>query len=208
VALSNGKSMPPPSDSLRRRKPPEASFDDNAPQTPPPNPSPAIAHAASQRSSQLSFEYMTGPNSPLAIPQPDEHVPSSETPSPMKLPVCPPLVSPAKISDEITRALQDNIASLLGKRPVPEQDPGVAAGGRAGKRLRPPSKTKVNEALFVLQCRVTLLILLQRPSCNGENLRKRRFEIEPPPQRLRHHWLVTQNSGILICRISCLWRST
>ncbi|KZP22630.1 hypothetical protein FIBSPDRAFT_787042 [Athelia psychrophila] len=75
-------------------------------------------------------------------------IPSSATPSPMKMPslkgkentsresLAP---SPAKVSNEVTKALQDSITSLLGKRP-PEDE---AVPHKPGKRVRPPPKSKV-----------------------------------------------------------------
>ncbi|KAJ6504558.1 hypothetical protein DFH09DRAFT_1439750 [Mycena vulgaris] len=57
-------------------------------------------------------------------------VPSSASPSPLRRGVS---ISPPKISDERTKALQETITSLLGKLPaVPEDD--APALGRAGKR--------------------------------------------------------------------------
>ncbi|KAJ3511371.1 hypothetical protein NLJ89_g4136 [Agrocybe chaxingu] len=71
-------------------------------------------------------------------------IPSSKSPSPMKAPA--PLrhsgssrlsLSPVKIDHEATKALQESITSLLGKRPSPDGDelPGPATG--KGKRARP-----------------------------------------------------------------------
>jgi hypothetical protein len=87
--------------------------------------------------------------------QPQARIPSSTSPSPMK----PPSFqmagssrqssSPAKIDHEATKALQDSITSLLGKRPSPdvEELAGVNTAGRArnsrpGKRPR-PQRSKV-----------------------------------------------------------------
>ncbi|KAF8193425.1 hypothetical protein BJ912DRAFT_241190 [Pholiota molesta] len=98
-------------------------------------------------------------------------VPSSKSPSPMKAP--PGLVrtssraslSPVKIDPQATKALQESITTLLGKRPAPEGGEsgsgGAAEGtgavgqgaGRGGKRARPqrkpqsrqPSHNKIGE---------------------------------------------------------------
>ncbi|CAA7267493.1 unnamed protein product [Cyclocybe aegerita] len=71
-------------------------------------------------------------------------IPSSKSPSPMKAPASLRhsgssrlSLSPVKIDHEATKALQESITSLLGKRPSPDGDelPGPAAG--KGKRARP-----------------------------------------------------------------------
>lgn len=67
-------------------------------------------------------------------------IPSSKSPSPMKLPrnlTRMLSASPTKLPKE-TKALQDNITSLLGKRLPSENDPFVDAP--AGKRARPQRK--------------------------------------------------------------------
>ncbi|KAI0084130.1 hypothetical protein BDY19DRAFT_973992 [Irpex rosettiformis] len=66
------------------------------------------------------------------------HIPSSETPSPIKRPSASP--SPAKISREATRVLQESITTLLGKR-MSSEDNGSGQAPRP-KRVRPPSRTK------------------------------------------------------------------
>ncbi|KAJ6530367.1 hypothetical protein DFH09DRAFT_1370743 [Mycena vulgaris] len=76
-------------------------------------------------------------------------VPSSASPSPLRRGVS---VSPPKISDERTKALQESITSLLGKLPaVPEDD--APALGRAGKRGRPhrskPQSRQLSDVLPV-----------------------------------------------------------
>jgi len=82
-------------------------------------------------------------------------IPSSTSPSPMK----PPSqkggsfrqsLSPVKIDHEATKALQESITSLLGKRPSPDVEEstpdtgmaGRAKGSRPGKRVR-PQRSKV-----------------------------------------------------------------
>lgn len=91
-------------------------------------------------------------------------IPSSTTPSPMKMPLSnskdggereaeaeasveSPILSlgpsPAKVSNEVTKALQDSITSLLGKRRTPEEE-AAAHTHKPGKRVRPPPKSKVS----------------------------------------------------------------
>ncbi len=85
----------------------------------------------------------------------EERVPSSKSPSPMKVPSQTGgsrlSLSPVKIDHDVTKALQESITSLLGKRPSPEGDElvvgaddktGPARRGRNGKRAR-PQKSKV-----------------------------------------------------------------
>ncbi|KAJ6473241.1 hypothetical protein C8R45DRAFT_409750 [Mycena sanguinolenta] len=60
-------------------------------------------------------------------------VPSSVSPSPLRRGVS---VSPSKIPDHRTKALQDSIVSLLGKRPATPEDVDALPVGRAGKRGR------------------------------------------------------------------------
>jgi hypothetical protein len=55
-------------------------------------------------------------------------------------------ISPAKVSGEVTKALQESITSLLGKRSNSDEDAGVGGGqqpSKAGKRVRPQPKSKV-----------------------------------------------------------------
>ena len=78
---------------------------------------------------------------------PGMRVPSSKSPSPMKSlknisrSSSRLSISPVKIDHEATKALQETISSLLGKRPTPEGEDlaGVAdvPNGRNGKRARP-----------------------------------------------------------------------
>ncbi|KJA25092.1 hypothetical protein HYPSUDRAFT_214141 [Hypholoma sublateritium FD-334 SS-4] len=76
----------------------------------------------------------------------DVRVPSSTSPSPMKAPLqrstSRSSLSPMKVDHEATKALQESITSLLGKRPSPEGDEagaltGVGPAHRNGKRARP-----------------------------------------------------------------------
>jgi hypothetical protein len=77
-------------------------------------------------------------------------IPSSMTPSPMKIPRGGSGFpgSPAKVSNEVTKALQDSIASLLGKR-QPSVDDEIVA--RTGKRARPHRPKVINFHIFHLQ---------------------------------------------------------
>lgn len=92
----------------------------------------------------------------------EDRVPSSESPSPMKLPEktsvgsTPP--SPAKIPKEATKVLQESITSLLGKRPSTE-DEGTCKGqpSRLGKRARPPSRAKVYITITELVQQLSLI---------------------------------------------------
>ncbi|KAJ7982935.1 hypothetical protein DFH06DRAFT_1318411 [Mycena polygramma] len=76
-------------------------------------------------------------------------VPSSTSPSPMRRGVS---VSPPKIPDHRTKALQESIVSLLGKRPATPEESDVFAG-RPGKRGRPhrskPQSRQPSDALPV-----------------------------------------------------------
>lgn len=93
----------------------------------------------------------------LEIDMQETRIPSSTSPSPMKLPASrngsrgslgP--ASPAKVSNEVTKALQESITSLLGKRHNSAEEDGKANGNgnagqqptRAGKRVRPQPKSK------------------------------------------------------------------
>jgi DNA replication regulator DPB11 len=86
----------------------------------------------------------------------ETRIPSSTSPSPMKMPksrdgsrgsMGP---SPAKVSNEVTKALQESITSLLGKRQNSEEDANTAGQqpAKPGKRVRPQPKPKVCMYLF------------------------------------------------------------
>lgn len=94
-------------------------------------------------------------------------VPSSKSPSPMKIlknQGSRSSLSPVKMDHMATKALQESITSLLGKRPSPESEEmlemggaGTGAGGsngnnggatRMAKRTRPQRITKVTHFLF------------------------------------------------------------
>ncbi|EMD33540.1 hypothetical protein CERSUDRAFT_160532 [Gelatoporia subvermispora B] len=70
-------------------------------------------------------------------------IPSSESPSPMKLlpDANVPAPSPADKTKQAAKMLQESITTLLGKRPSSEDDL-ARQQSRKGKRLRVPSKTK------------------------------------------------------------------
>ncbi|KAH7906812.1 hypothetical protein BJ138DRAFT_1071221 [Hygrophoropsis aurantiaca] len=97
--------------------------------------------------------------SPNQHPAASPRIPSSKSPSPMKLPrssaslhfssSSAPNISPVRrqesaqepASSDVARALQESIMSLLGKRQVSDEDP--AANPRRGKRARPQPRSKV-----------------------------------------------------------------
>lgn len=68
-------------------------------------------------------------------------IPSSKSPSPLKIPASGDRASssPIKVPNEVTKALQDSITSLLGKRPSEDEE----TINRMGKRARPHPKLKV-----------------------------------------------------------------
>ncbi|KAH7928309.1 hypothetical protein BV22DRAFT_1083119 [Leucogyrophana mollusca] len=75
---------------------------------------------------------------------PNARIPSSKSPSPMKLPPSSAsMPSPARPlgPNEITRALQESITTLLGKRQVSDED--GAPHQRRGKRVRPQPRSKI-----------------------------------------------------------------
>jgi hypothetical protein len=63
-------------------------------------------------------------------------------------------MSPAKVSNEVTKALQESITSLLGKRQNSEEDANANPGqpAKAGKRIRPQPKSKVAISFFRVRC--------------------------------------------------------
>ncbi|EED85970.1 predicted protein [Postia placenta Mad-698-R] len=76
--------------------------------------------------------------------KPIERIPSSESPSPLKMPEVTEKnpTPPVKITTEGTKALHETITSLLGKRPSEEEDAAQGRSSRTGKRARPPSRQK------------------------------------------------------------------
>lgn len=95
-----------------------------------------------ERTNSLSKTSSIGPAMSLAELREDmrnTRIPSSASPSPMKSPSNS--TSPARISREATKVLQESITSLLGKRiSIDDMDAGRPS---RPKRLRPPSRTKV-----------------------------------------------------------------
>ena len=135
-------------------------------------------NAGSSSSSHRQQPQQRQPTVPhLEASEPQRHdaglgrVPSSTSPSPMKVPRTGSRLSlsPVKIDHEAAKALQECITSLLGKRPSPDADadePGVARARGAtgavevtgadmpqrkkGKRTR-PQRTKVCNSLSRLK---------------------------------------------------------
>lgn len=116
---------------------------------------------------QHSFNADAGPSrkptlTEIELDMQETRIPSSASPSPMKMPrtrdgsrgsVGPGGTSPAKVSNEVTKALQESITSLLGKRASVDDDLQVNAAplhGKPGKRARPQSKSKVGNLLSTL----------------------------------------------------------
>ncbi|KAH9930122.1 uncharacterized protein B0H18DRAFT_162219 [Fomitopsis serialis] len=124
----------------------------NPPATPPP---PSRSHSGLTRSASattisvnstqiLVKDSRAASMAEILPPLPTQRVPSSESPSPLKHPGTASLpTSPTKPGKGAQLALHGSITSLLGKRPSTE-DEGSEKGQptRAGKRARPPSKSK------------------------------------------------------------------
>lgn len=100
--------------------------------------------------------YDVAPNAEAQAPAPAQRrIPSSSSPSPMKLPPSSSLPdafvasSPARLpdTDAITKALHESLTSLLGKRPIAEEDEemkdAVGVGVKKGKRMRPGGQSNV-----------------------------------------------------------------
>ncbi|KAI9066144.1 hypothetical protein FKP32DRAFT_1664998 [Trametes sanguinea] len=93
-------------------------------------------------------------SSPVSIPTRlyDDRVPSSESPSPMRMPGAGTPFTPARVAKQATRVLQESITTLLGKRPAaadaPEREDDdeecKSKDARLGKRARPLNRTKSN----------------------------------------------------------------
>ena len=86
----------------------------------------------------------------------DNRVPSSESPSPMRMPgICSPS-TPKKVPHQAAMGLHENITSSLGKRPADsfarerEQDDDVRRLRDAplGKRARPLNRSRVRHSLY------------------------------------------------------------
>ncbi|CDO77918.1 hypothetical protein BN946_scf184727.g7 [Trametes cinnabarina] len=91
-------------------------------------------------------------SSPVSIPTRlhDDRVPSSESPSPMRMPGAGTPSTPARVAKQATRVLQESITTLLGKRPAAavttehelDDESSKAQDTRLGKRARPLNRTK------------------------------------------------------------------
>ncbi|KAJ7062949.1 hypothetical protein C8F01DRAFT_1251743 [Mycena amicta] len=118
---------------------------------------PSRSAAAPRRSATipayaLPREGSRGPPPPPVMISSPARVPSSTSPSPLKRGVS---ITPPKISQHRTRALEENIISLLGKHPRPAtpEDADVVLFpnlGRAGKRTRAQRKVQSRQASDVL----------------------------------------------------------
>ncbi|KIJ62945.1 hypothetical protein HYDPIDRAFT_93593 [Hydnomerulius pinastri MD-312] len=81
------------------------------------------------------------------LPVDDALIPSSKSPSPMKLPPSssipemPPSPARPPAPNEAVKALQESLTSLLGKRPTSEED--MLPPPRKGKRARPQPRSKI-----------------------------------------------------------------
>ncbi|KAI0353702.1 hypothetical protein OH77DRAFT_1505190 [Trametes cingulata] len=80
----------------------------------------------------------------------DDRVPSSLSPEPMRMPGARTPSTPARVTKQATRVLQESITTLLGKRPAAavaaerEEEERRAKEVRLGKRARPLNRTKSN----------------------------------------------------------------
>lgn len=116
--------------------------------TPPPNPEEAAAPPRTQPSADR--EATPGPSIPSRVF--DDRVPSSESPSPMRIPGARTPSTPKRVTKQATKVLQDSISTLLGKRPAaeivePEREVEAkkAKGPNPplGKRARPLNRSRV-----------------------------------------------------------------
>lgn len=115
-----------------------------------------------------------GELSPILKARQGERIPSSETPSPMKIknmiPDSP--VKSTQLDEQVTKKLQDSITNLLGKRRSSAEEEAAGAGGgashgRAAKRTRPMSRSKV---CFLFNC---ILLLNGHSWCCSRGVRIR-----------------------------------
>jgi hypothetical protein len=118
-------------------------------ETPMPAESDAESHPTDEELPQIPLE---DDQEELPVLTQLDRIPSSSSPSPMKLQPTSSMkgsrkshtISPIKVAPptkEATKMLQDNIISLLGKRPSNAEDEGGATG--RGKRARPTARSKV-----------------------------------------------------------------
>ncbi|KAI8969897.1 hypothetical protein BD414DRAFT_502526 [Trametes punicea] len=94
------------------------------------------------------------PSSHVSIPSQlhDGRVPSSESPSPMRMPGARTPSTPARVTKQATKVLQESITTLLGKRPAAavvsererDEEARKTKDVRLGKRARPLNRTKSN----------------------------------------------------------------
>ena len=127
-----------------------------------PEPTPPIL------ASTVPFHVTPARQPPGSIPDGAQaRIPSSTSPSPMKLPPSslPPdafvASSPVRLpdTDAITKALHESLTSLLGKRPIAEEDEGVPGDAKKGKRVRPGGRSNVRR---VSSARASILIVCGR----------------------------------------------
>ncbi|EIW57947.1 uncharacterized protein TRAVEDRAFT_72858 [Trametes versicolor FP-101664 SS1] len=117
--------------------------------TPPPKPEEAAAPPRTQPSADR--DATPGPSIPSRVF--DDRVPSSESPSPMRIPGAHTPSTPKRVTKQATKVLQDSISTLLGKRPAeaivePEREVEAkkAKGPNPplGKRARPLNRSRSN----------------------------------------------------------------
>ncbi|OJT01769.1 DNA topoisomerase 2-binding protein 1 [Trametes pubescens] len=123
--------------------------------TPPPPPAPEEEEAAAPPRTQASADPPATPGPPI-IPSRvfDDRVPSSESPSPMRIPGARTPSTPARVGKQATRVLQRSISTLLGKRSADaveeveerEDEAKKAKGPNVplGKRARPLNRSRSN----------------------------------------------------------------
>jgi hypothetical protein len=106
-----------------------------------------VGHSTPKRNAPRLLRQEKSPaHDPLPTESPSsvEKIPSSTTPSPMKIrdsPYKKPL-----LDQQATRKLQESITNLLGKRrSSTEEIANAPQQGRVAKRTRPMSRTKVND---------------------------------------------------------------
>ncbi|KAI0636255.1 hypothetical protein C8Q77DRAFT_1102527 [Trametes polyzona] len=139
--------IPPRSGPSRTPSPPvDANFDREVslPAAPPPT----------EPSSEAECDRSTSSEPSIPSRLHDERVPSSESPSPMRMPGVRTPTTPARVTKQATKVLQESITTLLGKRPaaeavVPERDSAMKRTKSGtdvllGKRARPLNRTRSN----------------------------------------------------------------
>ncbi|KAF8963182.1 twin BRCT domain-containing protein [Flammula alnicola] len=116
-------------------------------------------------------------NSDMERVDPDFRVPSSKSPSPMKIPWAGSRasLSPLKIDHKATKALQDSITSLLGKRPSEEGDESNGKKTKRGRPQRKPQSRQPSDAKIAESSTTT--------SKHGQAKESMRVMYEDPGQR-------------------------